>query len=323
MAIVSGPHELLDNDVYVDLASVMDRNLLLRCEGFNFGGSVKMRTAAAMIAAAETDGTLRADTVLVESSSGNLGVALSAVAASRNLPFVCVTDNRCNPAALGVMRAFGARVEVVREPDQEGGLLGARKRRVRELCEQHPEYLWLNQYENPANWTAHYEATAPAIGRQFPGLDILFVGAGTGGTLMGCARWFRYNAPSVRVVAVDVVGSANLGGPAGPRFIPGLGAHEAAPALDPSIADDHVYVTEADTVRACRALATCGYLFGGSTGSIVSGAMDWLSRNDPARMLTSVAIAPDLGDRYIATVYDDRWVIEHYGADAARPANWS
>lgn len=322
MPIVSGPHELLDTDVYIDLVVPPDRHLLLRCEGFNFGGSVKMRTAAALVSAAERRGDLREDTVLIESSSGNLGVALSAVAAGRGIPFVCVTDIRCNPATIRAMRAMGAEVEVVAEPDPDGGLLGARKERVRSLCRDNPHYLWLNQYENPANWIAHYEGTAPAIGKRFPALDVLFVGAGTGGTLMGCARWFRDNGAAVRVVAVDVVGSANLGGPAAPRLIPGLGAHHPAPALDLSAVDDAVYVSEDDTIRTCRAMAARGFLMGGSTGTVVSGALAWLDRNDPDRALTSVAIAPDLGDRYLDTVYDDQWVVDRYGPAAVEPASW-
>ncbi|MBB5960727.1 cysteine synthase A [Saccharothrix tamanrassetensis] len=323
MSLVSGPHELLDTDVYVDLAGPFGRRLLLRCEGFNFGGSVKMRTAAALVAAAERDGDLRDDTVLVESSSGNLGVALSAVAAGRGIPFVCVTDTRCNPSTVRAMRAMGAEVEVITEPDEDGGLLGARKRRVRSLCRDNPHYLWLNQYENPANWIAHYEGTAPAIGKRFPDLDVLFVGAGTGGTLMGCVRWFRDRGTAVRVVAVDAVGSANFGGPPAARLIPGLGAHQQAPVLDVSAVHDAIHVSEVDTVRTCRALAAHGYLLGGSTGTIVNGALTWLTRNDPERTLTSVAISPDLGDRYLDTVYDDEWVLDRFGPAALEPVRWS
>ncbi|GAA1329681.1 pyridoxal-phosphate dependent enzyme [Saccharothrix algeriensis] len=322
MSIVSRPHELPGTDVYIDLAVPLGRRLLLRCEGFNFGGSVKTRTAAALVAAAERSGDLREGTVLVESSSGNLGVALSAVAAGRGIPFVCVTDTRCNPATIRAMRAMGAEVEVVADPHPDGGLLGARKERVRRLCRDNPHYLWLNQYENPANWIAHYEGTAPGIGKRFPGLDVLFVGAGTGGTLMGCARWFRDNGDSVRVVAVDAVGSANFGGPPAPRLIPGLGAHQQAPALDLSAVHDAVHISEADTVRTCRALAARGFLLGGSTGTVVHGALTWLARNDPDRALSSIAISPDLGDRYLDTVYDDQWVVDHYGPAAVEPARW-
>jgi cysteine synthase A len=322
MPVVTAPHELVDSDVYVGLEALLARDLYLKCEGFNFGGSVKMRAAAAMVAAAERDGTLRSDSILVESSSGNLGVALAVVAASKGLAFTCVTDGRCNPSAARTMKVLGATVVVVEEPDPVGGLLGARKNRVRELCRSDPRHLWLNQYENPANWTAHYEGTAPAIAKRFPDLDVLFVGAGTCGTLMGCARYFRDNVDGVRVVAVDVTGSANLGGAVGPRLIPGLGSSTPAPGLDLDLVADTVHVSEEDTIRACRSLSAKGFLFGGSTGTVLSGAVRWLDRNDPGRGLRSVVIAPDLGDRYLDTVYDDDWVVANFGREAVLSAVW-
>ncbi|MFJ9554117.1 2,3-diaminopropionate biosynthesis protein SbnA [Nocardiopsis sp. NPDC101807] len=320
MPIVSTPHELLESDVYVDLTSVTGREIYLKCEGFNFGGSVKLRTAAAMVAAAEKDGLLRPDTVLVESSSGNLGVALSVVAASKGLVFTCVTDRRCNPHTLRLMRALGADVVVVDVPDPVGGLLGARKERVRQMCRGDDRYLWLNQYENPANWTAHYETTAVEIAGRFPDLDVLFVGAGTGGTLVGCARYFREHAPRVRVVAVDAQGSANFGGEPGPRLIPGLGSSTPAPALELASVDDVVHVPEREAIRTCRALSARGFLFGGSTGTVVGGALDWLDRHDPEHRLRSVAVAPDLGDRYLETVYSDQWVDKNFGDGTLRPS---
>ena len=322
MPTITSPHELLELGVYVDLRPLLHRDLHLKCEGFNFGGSVKMRTAAAMIAAAEHDGSLRPDSILVESSSGNLGIALSVVASSKNLKFTCVTDRRCNTSTQRLMRALGTNVVVIDEQDPEGGLLGARKAYVRQLCQTDRRFLWLNQYENPAAWMVHHDTTALEIAKEFPDLDVLFVGTGTGGTLMGCARYFKQNARNVRVVAVDAAGSVNFGGPAGPRLIPGLGASLPAPALDLDLVDDIVSVSETDTIRACRALCARGFLFGGSTGTVVSGAMSWLGRHDPGRSLRSLAIAPDLGDRYLDTVYDDRWVIDHFGPPAAEPMVW-
>src|SRR5262249_48963698 len=140
-------------------------------------------------------------------------------------------------------------------------------------------YVWLNQYANADNWKAHYRTTAPAIARQFPRLDVLFVGAGTTGTLMGCARYFQERHRSVRVVAVDSVGSVTFGGSPARRMIPGLGTSVRPPLLDMSFVDDVMHVEEADTVRACHRLARRGFLFGGSTGTVVSGAMSWLARH--------------------------------------------
>jgi cysteine synthase A len=272
-----------------------------------------------MVEGAERDGVLRPGSFLVESSSGNLGVALSMIAANRGYRFVCVTDSRCNLATRRLMEALGTEVHVITEEDPEGGgLLGARKRHVSELLESDPRFVWLNQYENPNAWKAHYATTGPAIAAEFPELDVLFVGAGTTGTLMGCARYFQEHHPSVRIVAVDSVGSVTFGDAPGRRMIPGLGSGVRPGLLDESYVDDVVMVEEADTVRTCRTLARTGFLFGGSTGTVVSGAREWLAAYGTPGM-TAVALAPDLGERYLDTIYQDHWVEDLYGADVAYP----
>jgi N-(2-amino-2-carboxyethyl)-L-glutamate synthase len=319
--IVSAPHAFNEDDLFVDLREIVDEPLFLKCEGFNFAGSIKLKAATEMVEAAERDGVLTDGSTLVESSSGNLGVALSMIAASKGYGFVCVTDSRCNPATRRLMEALGCEVHVIPDPppDAPGGTLGARVDYVRGLCASDDSYVWLNQYTNAANWQAHYRRTAPAITRQFPELDVLFVGAGTTGTLMGCARYLRGWHRPVRIVAVDSVGSVTFGGPPGRRMIPGLGTSIRPPLLDESLVDEVLLVEEADTVRTCHRLARGGFLFGGSTGTVVSGAIDWLSEHD-TRGLTAVAIAPDLGERYLDTIYQADWVEQQYGADALAAA---
>ncbi|MER7991114.1 2,3-diaminopropionate biosynthesis protein SbnA [Streptomyces noursei] len=312
MTVISVPMDFNAEDLYVDLRSIVGQALFLKCEGFNFAGSIKLKAASEMVAAAERSGVLKPGCILVESSSGNLGVALSITAASKGYGFLCVTDARCNLSARRFMEAMGGRVHIVAEPAAEGGLLGARIAHVEALCAADERYVWLNQYANANNWRAHYRTTAPAIARRFPQLDVLFVGAGTTGTLMGCARYFREWHRRVRVVAVDSVGSVAFGGEPGRRMIPGLGTSVRPALLDESYVDDLVRVEEADTVRACHRLARRGFLFGGSTGTVVSGAVKWLSRNDgPA--VTAVAIAPDLGERYLDTIYQTNWLQALYG----------
>jgi N-(2-amino-2-carboxyethyl)-L-glutamate synthase len=312
--VISTPQAFNEDDLYVDLRSVFGRSLSLKCEGFNFAGSVKLKAASEMVEAAERDGTLRPGSILVESSSGNLGVALSMIAASKGYRFVCVTDSRCNLTTRRLMEALGAHVHTVTEPDPVRGLLGARKDHVRALCASDDRYVWLNQYSNPRAWMAHHRTTAPAIARAFPELDVLFVGAGTTGTLMGCARWFREWHRPVRVVAVDSVGSVTFGGPPAWRMIPGLGSGVRPDLLDEAFIDEVIHVEEADTVRACHRMARHGFLFGGSTGTVVSGAMSWLARHgDPD--VTAVAIAPDLGERYLDTLYQSNWIEDLYGKD--------
>ena len=189
MPIISVPQPFNEDDLYVDLRSIFGRSLFLKCEGFNFAGSIKLKAAAEMVEAAERDGLLTPESVLVESSSGNLGVALSMLAASKGYRFLCVTDSRCNLATRLRMEALGSQVHIITEPDAQSGFLGARLSYLRALCASDDRYVWLDQYTNPGNWEAHHRATAPAIARQFPRLDVLFVGAGTTGTLMGCTRW--------------------------------------------------------------------------------------------------------------------------------------
>ena len=319
MPVISVPEVFNEEELYVDLHSMFGHSLYLKCEGFNFAGSIKLKAAAEMVEAAERDGVLGPDSILIESSSGNLGVALSMIAASKGYQFLCVTDSRCNLTTRRAMEALGSRVQIINEPDAKGGLLAARIDYVRALCAADDRYVWLNQYANPHNWKAHYRRTAPAIAQQFPDLDVLFVGAGTTGTLMGCARFFHEWHSPVRIVAVDSVGSVTFGGAPGRRMIPGLGTSVRPPILDESYVDDVVNVEEADTIRACHRLARGGFLFGGSTGTIVSGAVRWLAQHDESGQ-TAVAIAPDLGERYLDTVYQTNWLQNLYGEEVLNSA---
>jgi N-(2-amino-2-carboxyethyl)-L-glutamate synthase len=317
VTVISVPQDFNAEDLYVDLRSSFGYPLFLKCEGFNFAGSVKLKPAAEMVDAAEQAGMLTPQSVLVESSSGNLGVALSMIAASKGYQFLCVTDSRCNLSTRLLMEALGGKVHMITEPDPVSGFLGARLNYVRALCASDERYVWLNQYSNPGNWLAHYRRTAPAIARSFPDLDVLFVGAGTTGTLMGCARFFREWHRPVQIVAVDSMGSVAFGGPPGRRMIPGLGTSVRPQLLDESYVDEVLHIAEVDTIRACHRLARTGFLFGGSTGTVVSGALDWLARNSRPG-LTAVAIAPDLGERYLDTVYQANWVHDLYGEEVLR-----
>lgn len=312
MPVISAPYAFNEEDLYVDLRSIFGHSLFLKCEGFNFAGSIKLKAATEIVEDAERDGILTPESILVESSSGNLGVALSMIAASKGYRFLCVTDARVNLSNRMMMEALGSQVHVIAEQEANGGFLGARLDYVRALCASDDRYVWLSQYTNPSNWKAHYRTTAPEIARQFPRLDVLFVGAGTTGTLMGCARYFRRWHRRVRIIAVDSVGSVSFGGSPGRRMIPGLGTSMRPPLLDESYVDEVIRVEEADTIRACHRLARRGFLFGGSTGTVISAATDWMTRHD-ARELTAVAIGPDLGERYLDTIYQTNWLQGFYG----------
>lgn len=295
------------------------KNFYLKLESLNPAGSIKLKTALGLIDDVTGRGLLADDTILIESSSGNLGVALSMICAERGRSFTCVVDPNTSGHSVKIMKAFGTNVVVVNKHDSNGGYLGTRIAYIRDLIARDRRYVWLNQYENPNNAGIHARMTARSISEAFQRVDYLFVGTGTAGTLMGCLRHFREHSPHTRVVAVDSVGSVTFGRPAGKRYIPGLGASQRPPLFDPEGIHALESVAEADAVRMCRHLArTCGLLGGGSTGTVVAGVLAWRDRLPEGA--TVVAIAPDSGERYLDTVYDDEWVSRHFGDRVPGPA---
>jgi 2,3-diaminopropionate biosynthesis protein SbnA len=288
------------------------RHLYLKIEGLNPAGSIKFKTARGMVAAAERAGLLHSDPArpqsrLIESTSGNLGVALAGICAAKGYALTCVVDPNTNRAAITTMRSLGARVVVITERDAAGGFLGSRIAYLRGRLAADPALIWLNQYANPANPAAHAGGTAQEILGAFPRVDHLFVGVGTGGTLMGCVEAFRRHSPHTRIVAVDALGSVTFGAAPAIRHVPGLGTSRRPEIVDVCAPDDVIHVAEADTVTECRRLArTTGLLAGGSTGTVLA-AVRRLAPVIPARA-TVVAISPDLGERYLDTIYDDEWI---------------
>ena len=307
-------YDLIPDDLFLRLDNFIGAaRLLVKIEGLNPAGSIKLKTALALITDAEESGRLRAGGRVVESSSGNLGIALSMVCAVRGYQFTCITDPKASPHSVATMRALSANVVVVTQPDANGGFLGTRIALIQEMLRTDPELVWPNQYANPANPRAHWERTAREILRAVPSVDFLFVGAGTTGTLMGCAGYFRSFSPSTRIIAVDSLGSVTFGRLAGPRHIPGLGTSRRPELCRADDLDAIVHIDEADAAWMCRRIAAeYGLLAGGSTGSVLA-AVERYQSEIPAEA-TVVAISPDLGERYLDSVYDDAWVIGKFGA---------
>lgn len=303
--------DIVNDGVFLRLRHFGLENFHLKLEGLNPAGSIKLKTALGLIDDMVARGLISDDTILIESSSGNLGVALSMICAERRLSFTCVVDPNTSAHSIKIMKAFGANVVVVERLDSNGGYLGTRIGYIRDLLERDRRYVWLNQYENPNNPAIHARMTARSISEAFERVDYLFVGTGTSGTLMGCVRHFRDRSPHTRIVAVDSIGSVTFGLPAGKRYIPGLGASQPPPIFDPAGIHAFEMVSEADAVTMCRYLArTDGLLGGGSTGTVVAGVYAW--RDRIPKDATVVAISPDCGERYLDTVYDDSWVDRHF-----------
>ncbi|MFF1828211.1 2,3-diaminopropionate biosynthesis protein SbnA [Paenarthrobacter sp. NPDC058040] len=304
--------ELQENPLFVRLEKAFpNHDLYVKLEGLNTAGSIKLKTAIALVDSLEKDGRLTAGGWLVESSSGSLGVALAGVCARRGYKLSIVTDPNANPASIVHMRALGADVEVVTERDEAGGFLGTRLARIRELQEAESGPQWLNQYSNSANPAVHRSKTYPAIVCEFGDPDFIFVGAGTTGTLMGVSQGVAERGASTRLYAIDSIGSVTFGGAPSARHVPGLGASVPPPLFDGSIVPEQHYVGEFDAVRECRRVASLeGFLPGGSTGTILAG-FQALEDEIPHGSLV-VVIAPDMGERYLDTIYNDEWVSEKF-----------
>lgn len=306
------PSEMFQDSAYIRLDGLLPQTVFVKIEAFNLAGSVKIKTGLSLINRLEAQGALGKNNKIVESSSGNLGVALSMICASRGYPFTCVVDPNSSARNIKMMQAFGAKIVMITKPDQNSGYLGSRIQYIQELLARDPSYIWTNQYANPANVDAHMRWTAMSIDRRFPLLDYLFIGAGTTGTLMGCLRHFSMHRPEVKIIAVDSVGSVTFGGRPGKRHIPGLGTSRRPEIFEPAGIHGLEMVEESQAIAMCRHLAhTYGLLAGGSTGTVLAAVLAWQERVPQDAVIA--AISPDLGERYLDTIYDDEWVQTRYG----------
>jgi N-(2-amino-2-carboxyethyl)-L-glutamate synthase len=285
-------------------------DVFLKLEGFNVTGSIKIKTAIRLVEELERRGVAKPnESVIVESSSGNLGLALSLVCAIKGYRFVCVTDPNANRTTIRGMTLYRAEVIVVEDRDPAGGYLESRLKKIDQILQSNPNAVWLNQYANIANKDAHAEQTANEIAREFDKVDWVFVGTGTTGTLAGISERLRQLFPMIRIVAVEPVGSVTFGGAPGKRHIPGIGTSVRPKLADLAKPDRIVPVNEADTVEACLSFVRDHHLLvGGSTGSVLAAVQRLAPEFRPGE--TIVAISADLGDKYLDTVYDPAWVKE-------------
>lgn len=284
-----------------------DIDIYAKLDLLQLAGSTKERTANGLIEELLSSGLLQTGGMIIESTSGNLGIALARQCVVRGVKFTAVVDENANPLALELMKAYGAAVNRVETP-ADGNKLAARRQRVLDLLEAHPGSVTTNQYGSLANPRAHFETTMPEIIAGSGGnLDYLFVATSTTGTLLGCQQYIQAYGLDTKIVAVDSVGSVLFGGVAGTRRLPGLGAG-VLPELAAAAEPDMVFqIEEIDMVRGCRRLARReGILAGASTGAIVAAMGKLLpSLKGGTRIGFMVH---DTGVPYLQTVYNDEWV---------------
>jgi N-(2-amino-2-carboxyethyl)-L-glutamate synthase len=296
-----------------------DIDIWAKLEAANPGGSAKDRPAARMIEDALESGLIDLGTTVVESTSGNTGIGLAQACRYHGIRLICIVDARAHAKGVRAMRALGADVRVVTEPDPEtGDLLVARLAVVQRLLAETPNSFWPDQYANESNPAAHAAGTMREIDEALGGqLDYLFVATSTAGTLRGCGDYLRDHGRATRLVAVDSTGSALFGGVRGTRRLPGFGAGvETALSTDADF-DDLVRVSDLDCVVGCRRLAEREAILAGASSGGVAFALEAVAeRMEPGSRCA--AIFADGGTGYLETVYDDAWVERELGCPPSR-----
>lgn len=285
-------------------------SLRAKLESLQPSGSAKERSASFMIDALESSGALARGGTVVESTSGNLGVALARQCAVRGHRFIAVLDDRTNPATRRVMELFGAETEVV-DPGPEGNRLKARVQRRAELLAEIEGAVSTDQYSSEANPQAHRLTSMPELAASLGGPpDHLYVAVSTLGTLVGAQRVIAEHGWGTRLVAVDSDSSALFGGRSGERLLPGLGAGITLPFEQEAAPDAVVRVAETDMIRGCRLLARReGILAGASTGAVVAAVGRDAAAFGPGERVAM--LVHDNGTPYLSTVFDDDWVRAH------------
>jgi cysteine synthase A len=277
----------------------LQAEVVAKLESFNPLGSVKDRVAASMIDAAERDGLIGEDTIILEPTSGNTGIGLAFVCAARGYPLVLIMPDTMSHERRALVKALGA--ELILTPGAEG--MKGTLRKAEEMTAADPRYFVPQQFQNPANPEVHRRTTAEEIWRDTDGqVDIVVAGVGTGGTITGLAEALKSRKPDLRAVAVEPLESPVLsGGKPGPHKIQGIGAGFVPDVLRLDLVDEVVQVTGEEAIAMARRLAREeGILAGISSGAAATAALRVAARPESREKLI-VVILPDTGERYLST----------------------
>jgi cysteine synthase len=307
VSIADNITQLIGNTPLVRLNRVTDgagADVVAKLESFNPAASVKDRLGVALIDAAEEAGLIKPDTIILEPTSGNTGIALAQVAAARGYKLVLTMPETMSIERRKLLLAYGAELVLTPGPDGMPGAIA----KAEELAKTDQRYFVPQQFENPANPAIHRKTTAEEIWRDTDGkIDIFVSGVGTGGTITGVAQVIKERKPSVQIVAVEPAASPVLsGGKKGPHPIQGIGAGFVPPVLDLDLVDEIITVGNEDSVNLARRLAREeGLLVGISSGAAVVAALQVARRPENAGKLI-VVVLPDFGERYLSTpLFDD------------------
>ncbi len=302
MRIANDITELIGNTPLVKIRNISDgagATVAAKLEFFNPANSVKDRIGLSMIDAAQDAGLIGPDTVIVEPTSGNTGIALAMVCAARGIKIVLTMPETMSIERRMVLRGYGAELVLTPGPEGMGGAIA----KAKELADSDPKYFMPQQFQNAANPAIHRATTAEEIWNDTDGqVDILIAGVGTGGTITGVGQVLKERKPGVQIIAVEPTASPVLsGGQKGPHPIQGIGAGFVPDVLDTDVYDEVVQVSADDAMATARRAATEeGLLVGISSGAALWAAIEVAKRPENAGKLV-VVVVPDFGERYLST----------------------
>ncbi|MBE8715153.1 2,3-diaminopropionate biosynthesis protein SbnA [Sphingobacterium hungaricum] len=312
---VDGVLSLIGNTPLVNLKNIFaayNFDLYGKMEMQNPGGSIKDRTSYRIISQALNEGKINADTVIIESTSGNMGIGLAQICLHYGLKLILVVDPHINKQARQLVETYGAEFVMVDEHDGKGGYLNTRLKMVDLLLKRYPNSFNPDQYHNKNNPLAHAE-TVREINQSlgfFP--DYIFVPTSTCGTLMGIAQEYRRLNADTKIIAVDSVGSVIFDQKPQVRNIPGMGSSRSSDFLDQRLIHDVIHVSDEETIMGCHQLLNkeC-ILAGGSSGATIKAIEKYTDKINPNS--TIISILSDRGERYLDTIYSKSWINETFG----------
>lgn len=302
--IYKGTLELIGNTPLMEVTNIerelkLEASILVKLEYLNPAGSVKDRAAKYMIQDAEEKGLLKPGAVIIEPTSGNTGIGLASIAASRGYRVILTMPETMSVERRNILKAYGAELVLT---EGKKGMTGAIEK-AEALAKEIPGSFLAGQFENPANAKAHRETTGPEIWRDTDGkVDIFLAGVGTGGTITGTGAYLKEKNPSIHVVALEPADSPVLsGGAVGPHGLQGIGAGFVPQVLDTEVYDEVFQAKTEDAYEAAKLLAKKeGILVGISSGAALHGAIE-LAKRPENKGKVIVALLPDSGDRYYST----------------------